>query len=332
MDLKKGEYKSESAGILMTQNIPVVLKDQKVRDVLELLKKSNFDVVNYIYVVDSKKKFIGSISIKEIFRNSSNVSVKKIMKEDVVYVKTHTHQERVAYLALKYKLKNVAVVDKDDVLVGAVSYHNILKIMQKEGIEDLLHQAGIHKFIDPAVEIINASTMTHLKKRLPWLLIGLFGGILAAFIVGLFESLLKIYVVLAAFIPAVVYMSDAVGSQAQTIFIRSIALDKDLNYRFYSFREFKINLMLGLILGLIFYFIVLIFWDNSFFGFVIGISILLTVVSSMIISILLPFIFNKFNYDPAISTGPFATAIRDLSSLVIYFLIARMMISVFLVG
>lgn len=326
--VKKEEQPRESAGRLMSVNIPKVNFKKTIGDAEKILLKNNFDFIDYIYIIDDKEKLVGIISAKDIFKFKKNSPLKKIMNREVISVRANTDQERVALLALKNNLKSIPVVDKENKLLGAISAHTIFRILHSEGIEDVLRSAGIRKFKDPAIDIINASATTHFKKRLPWLVLGLIGGILAAIIVNHFENLLDLYIILAAFIPAVVYMSDAVGSQAQTIFIRSMALDKELNLKFYSLRELKTNFFLGLVLGAIFFVVVLIGWKMPFFGFVIGISIFFTVLISMGISILLPIIFSKFNFDPAISSGPFATAVRDLSSLLVYFAISTILIAV----
>jgi magnesium transporter len=287
-------------------------------------------MINYIYVVDKNNCLVGIISIKDLFRKDKNVLVKRIMQKEIFSVGLNTDQEKVALLALKKEIKSVPVVDKENHLLGVVPYHKILEVLHKEGIEDTLRTAGIHKFKDPAIEIINASTRTHVKKRLPWLILGLIGGIIAALIVDSFELMLNKYLLLAAFIPAIVYMADAVGAQSQTILIRSMALDKKLDWGKYSLREIKINLALGLLLGILFLVVFSIFWETSFFGIIIGVSIFVTVLVSMVISITLPLVFQKFNFDPAISSGPFATAVRDLTSLLVYFGVAHIMIWLFL--
>ncbi len=323
---------SESAEKLMFRNVATASPNSTLKDVEKMLLKQtkSLELISYIYVVNAKNKLLGVLSIKDLFRSDKDLLVKQVMTKKVFSVKSHTDQERVALIALRNNLKSVPVVDKDDILLGVVPFQAIMNILHTEGIEDVLRTEGIHKFKDPAVEIISASTTTHVKKRLPWLILGLLGGIFAALIVNSFESMLDKYILLAAFIPAVVYMADAVGAQAQTIFIRSIALDKNLNIGKYAFREVKINLILGVLLGAMFYAIFSTFWGYSFFGAIIGVSIFATVIVSMAISILLPFIFQKLNSDPAISSGPFATAVRDLTSLVVYFGIAHLMILAFL--
>ncbi len=331
---KKEKNGFESVEKLMTSRVPVVNLSSTIADVEKLLSKNvkNYDSIDYIYVVDRYNKLKGVISIKDIFRNECNNFVKNILKDKVVSVKNTAHQEKAALLSVEYNLKTIPVVSKENIFLGVLTSQMIVDILHKEGIEDSLRTAGIKKFKNPALEILEASTFVHLKKRLPWLLIGLVVGVLAAIVIDSFESLLEAYVLLVAFIPSVVYMADAVGEQAQILFIRSLSLDGKFKIKNYLFRELKVNLVIGIILSLAFYLIIFIGWgaEASFFGAIIGISIFIAVISSMIISIALPFIFQKLHFDSAITSGPIGTALRDLSSLMIYFSVASFLVARFL--
>ena len=318
-------YETETAGNLMITNIPFIDSNKTVKEVEKELINNIFENIDYIYV-NEKQKLVGVISIKDLFRQKNkNEKLKNFMNKKIYSVKTSTDQEKVVEVAMKHNLKAVPVVEGKK-LLGVVPHHIILDVLHKEGVEDLLHKAGIHPFEEPAHEIIHASTKKHFEKRLPWLMLGLLGGTLAAVVVGFFEDILSIYVILAAFIPAIVYMADAIANQAQTIFIRSMALE-EINYKWYVFREFKINLFLALILAIVFYLVVLIGWKDPFFALVIGVSIFATALFSVLIAVSLPIVFKKFKTDPAFSTGPFSTALVDLSSLIIYFGIAQLMIT-----
>jgi len=322
---------SETAQKIMVKDFPVVSPNSTVSNVEKILleKTKDFETISYIYVKD-KKKLVGIISIKEVFRCKKSEKVKNIMKKDIISVRPKTDQERAAYLCLKNNLKAIPVVDKNNVLLGIIPNKKIMKVLHQEHIEDILYDAGVHKFKDPEVEIISASTKTHFKKRLPWLVLGLIGGILAAVVVGFFEGILETYILLAAFIPAVVYMADAVGNQAQTIFIRSMALEKKLNMKKYLLREVLVNFLLGTVLGTLFFLILFYFWRAPFFGAVLGISIFSAIMVAMAVSMILPIIFQKMKSDPAISSGPLATATRDLIALLVYFGIANLMVYFFL--
>lgn len=320
--------RGESAGYLLLKDVPVVPPSHLVKDIEELLVKESFEDVDYIYVERPSDHFlIGVFSVKELFKQDEDVCAEDFMTEEVHSVRPSADQEDVVKLAIEKGLKSVPVVDHG-CLLGVVPHHTLLRVIRDEGVEDSLFEAGIDRFDDPAHGIIHASARTHFKKRLPWLLLGLVGGTLAAVIVGGFEEVLGEFLILAAFIPAVVYMADAVGNQTQTIFIRSIALE-DISLKRYLWREVKVTLGLGLVLGLIFFGMVSLIWDDAFFGVVIGTSVFLTSLIAMIVGTGLPWISKIFDYDPAVSTGPFSTALIDLVSLLVYFGVATGMIYFF---
>lgn len=319
-------YLPESAGQLMVVDVPTVGENATIADIENLLiqKAANFDTINYVYLVNDSGKLKGIVSIKEIFRSSKTKKLKELSPnlESLITVRTRTDQERVALLAIKHNIKAVPVIDKDSNFLGVVPADVILNILHSESIEDALRFAGAGKMNNPALSIIGASVSVHFRKRLPWLFFGLIGGIFAAFVVGFFESALKEQIILAAFIPAVVYMADAVGTQTETIFIRSMALEHALDFKNYLRRELKVNLLLAVTLGLIM-FLCSFFWIKSIvLGMVLGLSFVFTILAAMIIAVTLPLVFKKFKYDPAIASGPFATVIRDITSLLIYFSLA----------
>ncbi len=312
----------------MIDRIPIVNIRASVGEVEDQIEKKirEYETINYVYVVDDKARLAGVISIKEIFRAPKQTKIKEIMDKDLVTVHPHTHQETVALLAIHHNLKAIPVVDKEQKLLGAVPSDTILNILHSEHIEDALHAAGIHKFKDPAVDIIKADAFTHFQKRLPWLVLGLLGGILAAFVVGFFEKALEAQLFLAAFIPTVVYISDAVGTQTQTIFIRSLALQQKLDLKKYLFRELKVAFLLAIFLGIIGAGISFFWLKLSMMGAILGFSIFATTIMASGIAMFLPWIFSKTNQDPAVASGPFATIIRDILSILIYFSIATFMI------
>lgn len=306
------------------QSVPVVDIDQTLGDVLKLLQKKmkQFETINYIYVIDASNKLLGVFSIKEIFEKSHETKVSDVLTKNVVAAHEYFRPEKVALLALKNNLKAIPIVDKENHLLGVVPSDVILEILHNKNVESALLSAGIHKFKDPAISIIHASAFLHFKKRLPWLILGLAGGTLAAFIVNSFTEILKIQLIFAAFIPSIVYIADAVGAQTQTLYIRSLAIDHKLNLKKYIFREIKVGLSLALVLAVIMGVVGLLWYKLPLIGLVLAFSFFSTIIIAIIVAILLPSLFLKLKFDPAITSGPFATIVRDITSLLIYFLIA----------
>lgn len=327
----KPKYPPESAGRRMATNIPTIKPDEKIIDIQKKLfeKAQEFETLNYIYVVDKEKKLIGVFSIKNVFQEQKEIKVKEIMEEKVVKARPYTDQEKVALLALKHNLKAIPVVDKDNIFLGVVPSDIILDILHSEGIEDILRFAGISKQNNFANKTIKSSFFLLSWIRLPWLIFGLFGGLLAAQIINFFETSLKNHFILAAFIPLIVYMADAVGVQSQTLFIRNITFNSKLEIKKYFVKEIKTSIVIALVLGSLLSLISFIFLKSFEMVIILGFSLFLTVISASFIAILIPWILQNFKKDPAIGSGPFATIIRDVLSLIIYFSIAFLMLNLF---
>ncbi|KKP98924.1 MAG: Mg2+ transporter [Parcubacteria group bacterium GW2011_GWD2_38_12] len=322
----------ESAGRIMTANIPIAGPSSTIEEIEKLLleKTKDFETINYIYIVNTENKLVGVTSIKEIFRRPKNSVVSEIMETNLIVVRPHTDRERVALLAIKYNLKSIPVVDNENKFLGIVPSDVILTTLHQENIENVLRSVGIHNFENPIKDLIFASAFTHFKKRFPWLIVGLLGGIIAAVMVGFFENLFAKMVALAAFIPAVVYMADAVGSQTQTILIRSLAIEHNLIFKKYLWRELKVSFFLALILGIVISLVLFLWWSSFLLGFILGISFFITILVASFLALFIPWVFYKFKYDPAIVTGPLATAIRDVLSIILYFAVASVVLRYFL--
>ena len=327
----KPKYPPESAGKRMISNVPTALPEEKISQIRKRLfeKAGDFETINYIYILNQKGELKGALSLKDIFQKKENVKVEDLMVKEVVKVRPSADQERVAILALKHNLKAIPVVNKENVFLGVVPSDTILEILHTEDVEDILRFAGISKKGTVFNKTLHDSVGLSAKIRLPWLIFGLFGGLLAAQIVSFFEGSLKAHFVLAAFIPLIVYMADAVGVQAQILFIRSLALDSRLEIKRYFLKEIKISLVVALILGFLLSLITFLWFGLLNVGVILGVSLFLTVICAGIIAVLIPWILQYLKKDPAIGSGPFATIVRDILSLLLYFLIASLLLEVF---
>ncbi|MBU2635362.1 magnesium transporter [Patescibacteria group bacterium] len=327
MNSKK--YPNESAGGKMIKAVPIAYSEQRILDVKNMLfeKMKKLETINYIYVVNKKEELIGVFSVKEIFRSPEQTKVREIMKQDIIKVRPYTDQEKIAILALKNNLKSIPVVDKNNKFLGVVPSDIILDVLYSENIEDFLKLAGIHS---PLQKILKGSTLYLTKVRLPWLIFGLLGGIFAAWIIAFFEESLRTNFILAAFIPLILYIASAVGTQTETLFIRNLILDSRLVITKYLLREIKTGFLMALILGVLLS-LISVFWFSSpyYIGIILGISLFLTILMAILIGIFTPWLLGKLKKDPAIGTGPFATILRDVLSLVIYFAVIFLLLNLF---
>lgn len=308
----------------MTIKIPCVQIGETVGNVEKMLSKraDEFDTIDYIYIIDKNRVLRGVISVKSLFRSLDDVKVEKVMDKDLITVKPLTGQRRVVYLALSHGIKAIPVVDMKKRLLGIVPYDIILKIFNQEFQKDVLKFGGITHKAGNEVTSIKSTAGVMIKSRLPWLILGVLGGTVSASVITGFEDVLNKFLLLAAFIPVLVYMSDAVGTQSEALIIRSIALDPDLSIKSYVLREFKIAGILALTCGVLISFVALIGWGTYFLGLIVGFSMFLSIIAAVSISTLLPLAFRRLNYDPAVATGPFATMISDIVTLAIYFSVA----------
>ncbi|MDX1608194.1 MAG: magnesium transporter [Candidatus Spechtbacterales bacterium] len=322
---KEDKLPQEAAGRIMTTNVPAVSLDATIGQVNKDLsdKRRRFETLNYIYVVDGDRKLKGVLSVKELFLLDQETKVSKVMRTDPISVSIYANREHVALTALKYNIKAIPVVDTEDVLLGVVTSDTILDVLHSEHLEDILYSAGITSPDETIFNFEGATVKMHIKKRLPWLVVGLFGGIVAALIIRFFEQSVRAEIALVAFIPAIVYIADAVGNQTQTLFIRTLALEHNLDFKKYVAKEMRVVFLLAIFLSAGFSLAGFLWSYSPQVALIVGIAVFITIIVAAIVALFLPRALHKRNYDPAVATGPFATVLRDLTNLLIYFSIAR---------
>lgn len=318
----KNNHHRENAGSKIITHVPLCSEENSVKDVIEKIKKERFQFLDYIYVLDEEKRIKGVFSTRDLFLRETDERVCEFMEKNVICVKEFTDQEKVAILALKKNLKAIPVLDDNGYFLGVVPFSAILCIQHHEHREDILRSVGI---VEEKRDFQGASSLVSL--RLPWLIIGLIGGVFAAQIVSLFETSLKEYFLVAAFIPLILYMANAVGSQTQTLYIRSLVF-ADFENKKYFLREVKVSVALAFFLSIILSLLSFLLFRETPVSIVLGISLFLTIIAAVFLSIIIPFIFQRLRVDPALGSGPFATIFADITSLVIYFLISVWLLGV----
>lgn len=324
---KKKEEKKETASQLMTSNIPTIHGHAKVADVEELLLKNTkkFETINYIYVVDDKGKLTGVISIKEIFRSPKSKLIKELLPKEVISARSHTDTERVAFLALKHNIKSVPVVDKDGILLGVVPADAILKILDKESVENLLKFGGITN-PNSFDNILSISVIKSLKHRLPWLLLGLLGGIFVAGIISAFSEVLLENVILAAFIPLILYMASAVSTQTEIFIIRDLSVNPEISFREYFLKQLSVITLISIATSSLVFVGGILIYQEFLISLTIAIALLISITSAVLTGLGIPFLFKKLKFDPANASGPIVTIIQDALSIFIYFGIAHLIL------
>lgn len=284
--------------------------------------KGVLDFSAYVYGVDAEGKLKGVLSLHEFLRAPRRKKLNAVMKKTMVTVGPKTHIEHAVYIALEHKIKAIPVVDENGVLLGVIPAAILLEVLHKEQIEDVLHSIGLHQRVDHSLyDVYTIHWYEALKMRLPWLLIGLLGGMCATYIMGFFENALEKNVTLAFFIPVIVYMADAVGTQTEAIFMRALALRKFKAFAF-MVKEFFIGLCIALTCAFLLFLFALFLYHDAEVATIVAIALLATVSMSTIVASSVPWLLHKLHKDPALGSGPFATVLQDILSIVLYFLVA----------
>ena len=322
-------YPPETAGRLMVTNVPVVSPDDTIKKIEEMLltKVKEFETINYIYATHKSGRLAGVISIKDILRQPKNRLVSEVMVKEPVVAHPHTDQERVAYLALKNNIKAIPIIDKEDIFLGVVPSDVILTVAYQEASEDIFRLGGVgnlhgHKLDDT----MKLSIAALLKHRLPWLLIGLLGGLLAAKIIGLFEKTLEANLILAAFIPLIVYMGGATLAQTQAFLIRDLAINPNLKFNKYFLKQLTVISSIGLITSTLVFAFGFIFLNDWLIIEILSTALFAAILSSIITGLIVPYIFYSLKMDPANASGPVATILQDIMGVTLYFLIAALLL------
>lgn len=320
---KSTPYTSHMAGYYMVSAVPVVQNTATIDMVERMLetKGISFVSINYMYLVNHSHQLVGVVSIKEIFSQAKDVVVGTLVHQKLITVTPETSTEKMVRLAFRHRIKAVPVVDGMGHFFGVVSSNEIIALLHTKRVEDALRHAGSRRLENPTESILSGSVWLHVHKRLPWLIAGLGGGLAGAIIVRSFEQTLAEQLMVAAFIPTVIYMADAVGSQTEIIFIRAMALEHNFKFQRYFTRELWVNIILAGILGTGMLLVSALWLQNTLLALVLGLAIFFTTMSSVLVALLIPYLFERMGYDPAVASSPMATIVRNILSLAIYFLI-----------
>lgn len=319
------QFPPETAGAVMAASVPTALGTEAISAVRDRVLQTmhEYESVHYIYILDHQHKLLGALSLRELFRPTQKRLMAECLSQGHTYVvKPGIDQEHVVYEALKHGIKAVPVVDHEHRFLGAVTGDRILHILFHEAHDDLMRFAGIQHRHEPFDNVLTLSLWQSLRHRLPWLVLGLFGGLLTAKVVGIFEHTLEKNIILAAFIPLIVYMGDAVGTQIEAYMIRDVALQHDLPIVKYFLRQCAVVFMLATIMSALLLMSLFFLNGDLHLAAVIATSLGAAVLSSVCTGMLIPYGFMHLNMDPANASGPIATLVQDFLSIIVYFSIA----------
>jgi magnesium transporter len=317
-------YDENTAGGLMQKEFIQANMNWTVdRAIVELRRQAeDVEKVYNIYVVDELNKLVGLLSLKRLlFANPKTVISEIYQSKNIISVKTSDSDEEVAKIMEKYDLVAIPVVDFQNKLVGRITLDDVVDIIKEEADKDFQLASGISERIES-----NSSIWRISRARLPWLLIGMVGGIFSAQVISQFESGISLVPSLAFFIPLITATGGNVGVQSSAIVVQSLAKGND---HFGSIlqkllKEGLVGLLNGILLSTLIYGIAFVF-ASSTLGFVVSISLLVVVIFAAIIGTLIPLLLHKNNIDPALATGPFITTLNDVLGLFIYFTVGMLL-------
>jgi magnesium transporter len=287
----------------------------------------NKETIYYSYVVDSQDTLIGIVSLRQILLAAPDTPIGEFMKTTLVSASTHDDQEEVARLLTKYDLSAIPVTDSEHKLVGIITVDDVVDVIHEEATEDFHKMAGIEAPEDP---YFNTGFFQLGRKRALWLVILLVTSYLSSIVLKNYSDILQIIIPLAFFIPMLTGTCGNTGMQSATLIIRGLATGEiELGDVMKIIgREILMGVFLGVILGF-FAFIRALFLDvDPFVGVTVGLSVLISVIASNVIGSMLPLVLKRLRIDPAISAGPFISTIIDVTTLLLYFEIARLIFGI----
>jgi len=313
-------YPEDTAGGLMAKELIKVNQNWNTLICLREMRKQAKKIkkVHTIYVVDDNEKLLGSLSLKRLLLTETNMPVKKIINSDIISTKATENNQNVANIMNKYDLVVLPVVDQNNKLLGRITIDDVMDVVKEEAEKDYQMASGITEDVESS-----DSVWTLTRARLPWLLIGMIGGVIGAEIIGIFD--IQKNFELAFFIPLIAAMGGNVGVQSAAIVVQGLA-NNSLNTKD-TFHKLTKELAVGLLNGLICSFIILVSTIMLGYGnelsLTVSISLLAVIIFAALFGTFIPLTLEKYNIDPALATGPFITTINDVLGLFIYFLIGQ---------
>ena len=304
---------------LIVRDVPRARPSQTAGQALRELFAGSFDCATDIPVVDGDS-LVGIVPLEALLTADPRSLLGELADGAFASVSAETDRELAAALAARLGTRTVAVVDEDDRFEGLVPPERLITVLFEEHEEDLARLGGSLARSSLAIEATVEAIPRPLWHRLPWLALGLAGAMLSAAIVASFEEELRAEVLLAFFLPAVVYMADAVGTQTETVVIRGMSLGVPIGR--IAVRELLTGVIIGTLIAAAFFVFALVVWESSRVAAVVSLSLFVSTSLATAVAMSLPYVLARFGRDPAFGSGPLATVIQDLLSIAAYFTIA----------
>jgi len=310
-------YETDTAGGIMALEFVSVNANSTIQEAIENIREKREEVENlyYVWVVDDYGKLVGVVSLKDLVIEPQDKKINDTMNPDVISVDVDADQEEVARIAKQYDLTHIPVVTTQHKLIGRITNDDIIDVIEEEANEDISLMAGV---LDQ--EIAEESALKISRARLPWLLLGLFGGLISALVINHFHGSLEKMLALSFFIPVIMAMGGSTGTQAATVVIRGLATG-DISIVHTGKRlltELWVALINGILCGIVLGIVVAFWLSDPQLGLGVGVSLITVILFSGSFGAFVPLLLRKLNIDPALAAGPFITTSNDILGLLIY--------------
>ena len=317
-------YEEDVAGGLMAKELIKANENWSINQCIEEIRRQaeNVEKIYSVYVVDDTNKLIGRVSLKRLILADSSLKVKDLYEEDVISVETYMDERDVAEIMKKYDLDAVPVVNVQGTLMGRITIDDIIDVITELAEEERQMMAGISEDVEE-----DDSVWMLTRARLPWLIIGMFGGLLGAQFIGVFEKDIMVIPAMAFFIPLITATGGNVGIQSSSIVLQSLASKSVFDNSFFK-RITKVLLVAvinGLIIAGIVMLLNLVLGEDIRLAFVVSIALFNVVLIASLMGTITPLVLDRFGINPAIASGPFITTANDLLGLLVYFSVAHLL-------
>lgn len=309
----------------MVTNILILEPDDTVGEAKSRLAKKSWDDIHAVYIVDSEKHLVGQIWTTVLLTSMSTTELHELMVKPTIVVPHNAKRDALVREIIRKDAQVITVVDDDNRLLGVISDDQVVDILHSEHVEDFLRSSGFNETHHALADIVHMDWLDLVRSRIPWLLFGLMVGLIGSIITSRFEASLREHITLVFFLPIMTYMSDAIGTQTEAIFIRAVSLFK-VKLTPYILREGLVGMTIGLILGMVAGVFAFLISGSVSIGIVISISLFLSMTSATILACVTPVVLTLVHKDEAVGSGPFTTALQDLLSITIYLAVATLIL------
>ena len=303
-----------------TRRVPTARRDHTVGAVRSAITGRTCESADDGAVLDGPDELVGVVTMERLLAADARLEIADIMDDEPPTVRPNTDQERAAWEMVRRGESSIAVVDEEGIFHGLVPPHRMVGVLLGEHDEDMARIGGYLASTRRARSAAEERVGRRLLHRLPWLLVGLVGAMASAGLIALFEEDLNAKVLLAFFVPGVVYMADAVGTQTETLLIRGLSVGVSL--RGFVQRELVTGVVIGLVIGVGFFGFAFATWGEADVALAVALALFASASVATVVAMVLPWLFQRAGVDPAFGSGPLATVIQDLLSIAIYLVVA----------